>query len=142
MEQLRKILLNTRWQYYKSTQVEEYLDVKSDDSHWEWTTLTNLPISNRVSDDVLWMRTWFNLTPTDACVRYFLRCSGCAYPMQVYLRGQVITQIDGVDVNVDVTDYVSLDDNLLVLAIRVDPTTKNTQQLKLYLQPIYCDDLN
>lgn len=143
MEQLQKILLNARWQYYESTETDDYLNVKLDDSHWEWTsTFSELPISNRAETDVLWVRKRFELTPTDACVRYFLRCTGCVYPMTVHLRSQVIAQVDDMGLDVDVTDYVSLDDNLLTLAIRFNRQIENTKPLELYLQPIYCDDLN
>lgn len=141
MENLQKIVLNTRWQYYESTQTQDYLNVRLDDSHWEWTTLADLPISNRGANDVLWIRTRFSLTPTDACVRYFLRCAGWAYPTRIYLRLQEIAQVDATDLDVDVTDYVSLDDNLLTLAIRLNRQTKHKQHFELYLQPVYCDDL-
>jgi hypothetical protein len=143
MGQNLKISLNNKWRYCYATKSEDYSDVTVDDSNWDSITFTDIPIEEMSPHDVIWLRKRFDLTPAEACVRYFLRCEGRAYPMTIYLRGQAIAQYDKeAYLDVDVTDYVSLDDNVLVLMIRFDGQTVDLQQTELHLQPIFCDDLN
>jgi hypothetical protein len=142
MEQLQKISLNTSWQYIYSAQSEDYSSVIRDNSDWSLIDFADVPTLAHASHNVLWLQQRFDLMPTDVCVRYFLRCVGYSYSMTVYLRGQEIAQSDKVGLNVDVTDYVSLDDNVLVFAIRLNKQTIATQQVDIYLQPILCDDIN
>lgn len=140
---IQKIPLHEKWRYCYATLSEDYSSVTIDDSDWDWTTFTEIPNLAMSPDDVIWLRKRFDLNPTEACIRYFLRCDGCAYPMTIYLRGQAIAHYDiGSNLDVDVTDYVSLDDNILVLAIRFGGVGLDLQDVKLYLQPIFCDDLN
>jgi|GEM_PF-1866632 len=143
MLQLQQISLNTNWQYHFADQSDDYSSVTHKNSNWDWTTLTDFPPAEVSAHYGLWLRKSFDLHPTEACVRYFLCCDVMAYQMTIYLRGQVIVQCERGDVlDVDITDYVSLDDNVLVLAIRLDGQTIDAQPTELYLQPIYCDDLD
>ena len=141
MAELQKVSLNTNWQYRFAPESDNYSSVTMDDSDWSLTDFADIPIMNTSLHNILWLRKCFDLLPTDACVRYFLRSHGHVYPMTVYLRGQAIVHCDGV-LDVDVTDYVSLDDNILVLAMRLEGQTLDTAQVALYLQAIYCDDLD
>jgi hypothetical protein len=143
MVQISKFLLNTNWRYCYATKSEDYSSVTVDDSDWDLVAFTDIPISKMSPHEVIWLRKRFDLTPAEACLRYFLRYEGRAFPMTIYLRGQAIAQYDKNSVlDVDVTDYVSLDDNVLVLAIRFKGQGIDLQQAELFLQPIFCDDLN
>lgn len=143
MEQILKISLNNKWRYCYAKKSEDYSGTTVDDSDWDSITMTDIPIEEMPSYDVIWLRKRFDLTPTEACVRYFLRCEGSIYPMTIYLRGQAIAQYDKESyLDVDVTDYVSLDDNVLVLMIRLDGQGLDLHQAELHLQPILCDELN
>jgi len=113
-----------------------------DDSNWEWTVFTALEVPRLTPPDVIWMRKRFDLQPTEACMRYFLRCDRSSYPMRLYLRGKLIEQTGNDDaIDIDVTDFLSLDDNILVLAIHARQWDLDPQISDLYLQPIFCDDL-
>ena len=142
MEQISKFLLNSNWRYCYATKSKDYSHVTVDDSDWDLATFADIPISKVSSHELIWLRKRFDLTPAEACLRYFLRGKGWGFPMTIYLRGQAIAQHDEESVlDVDVTDYVSLDDNLLVLAIRLNGQDLDLQQADLFLQPILCDDL-
>lgn len=143
MTQIPKISLNEKWRYRFAAQEESYSDLSLDDSDWEWTRFNEVPIPKLSPPDVIWLRKRFDLNASEACIRYFLRCDNTSYPMNVYLRGELIAQSgDHSFLDVDVTDYVSLDDNLLVLEIRADEWALEPQEDELYLQPIFCDDLD
>lgn len=143
MTQIPKFSLNEKWRYRYATDSEDYSSPSVDDSEWEWTLFTDVPVPKLSPPDVIWLRKRFDLNPAEACIRYYLRCSASSYPMTIYLRGQAIDK-RGNDsfIDLDVTDYLSLDDNVLVLAIRADEWDLDQQQAELYLQPIFCDDLD
>jgi len=142
MTQIPKISLNEKWRYRFSTEHEDFSNPSFDDSDWEWTLFNDVPIPKLSPPDVIWLRKRFDLNPAEACIRYFLRCSDSAYPMTIYLRGQSIkTTGNDAYLDMDITDYVSLDNNVLVLAIRADEWDLDPQKAELHLQPIFCDDL-
>lgn len=142
MADLQQISLDTNWQYHFAIQSEDYSSVIADNATWDSMSFTEFPLLDISPSGILWLRKQFDLNPTETCVRYFLQCDAIAYPMTIYLRGQMIAQYDdNVGLDIDITDYVSLDDNLLVLAMHLDGHTNDIQQAELVLQPIYCDDL-
>ena len=142
MTQIPKISLNEKWHYRFATEQESYSNPAVDDSDWEWTLFTEVPIPKVSPPAVIWLRKRFHLNPMEACVRYYLRCDRNSYPMTVYLRGHAVAQGSNDSyLDVDVTDYVSLDDNVLALEIHADKWDLDTQEAELYLQPIFCDDL-
>ncbi len=142
MTQIPKISLDEKWRYRFATSDEDFSNPSFDESDWEWTTFTGLTIPKVSPPDVIWLRKRFDLNPAEACIRYFLRCVDSAMPMTVYLRGQKLTE-SGNDshLDLDITDYVSLDNNVLVLAIYPAKWDLDPQRAEIYLQPIFCDDL-
>ena len=139
MEQLSKISLNIGWHYRQATESEDYAGLSIDDSKWEQVDFGDI---EKPSSNIIWLRRRFDLTPMTACVRYFLRCDESGYAMTIYLRGQVVAEVDRDSaIDIDVTDYVSLDDNVMVLAIRTHESDFESQGTELYLQPVLCDDL-
>jgi len=121
---------------------EDYSQPNFDDSGWEWTTFTKLAVQKVSPPDAIWLRKRFDLNPPEACVRYFLRCDDSAIPMIVYLRGQKVAETDNDShLDIDVTDELSLDDNVLVLKLELAKWNLDSQTQELYLQPIFCDDL-
>ena len=142
MTQIPKISLNEKWRYHYASESEDYSGVDVDDSDWKWTTFTDILIPRLSPSDVIWLRKRFDLNPAEACVQYFLRCKNIAYPMTVYLRGQkVIAGEANSRINVDITNYVALEDNVIVLEIHADKWDFDLQNADINLQPILCDDL-
>jgi len=143
MTQIPKISLNEKWRYHYATKDDNFSNPKFDDSDWEWTTFTDIPIPKGSPPEVIWLRKQFDLKPSEACIRYFLRCDVSSYPMTVYLRGQEVAQSDNdSNIDIDITDELSMDNNVLVLAIYASRWDLDKQVTEMYLQPIFCDDLD
>ena len=144
MIQLQKISLNTNWYYRFAPQSDDYSRESLNNVGWTLRAFSDVPFSKMSLQNVLWLRKWFDLNPRDACVRYFLRSDLRVYPMTIYLRGQAIAHYDNdLSLDVDITDYVSLDDNALILALNLGGQEFiDRHKAELYLQAIYCDDLD
>ncbi len=142
MTNLPKISLDEKWLYQFATTDDDFSMPTIDDSDWEWTTFTSIAVPKVSPPEIIWLRKRFELNPAEACIRYFLRCDDGAYPMKVYLRGEIVAE-SGNDsyIDVEVTDYLSLDDNVLAIAIYASKWDLDPQDSELYLQPIFCDDL-
>lgn len=142
MEKITKISLNKNWQYCIADMSEDFSSPQLDDSDWAYVPTIDFDLLMRASSDRVWLRQRFDLSPTDVCVRYFLRCAGCSVPMTIYLRGRVVAIYRADEaLDVDITDYVSLDDNVLALAIAPLGSGFDVNLMDMYLQPIACDDL-
>lgn len=143
MTQIPKISLDEKWRYHYATASDNFSNPNINDSDWEWTTFTGLDMPKVAPPEAIWLRKRFHLNKSEACLRYFLRCDDSSLPMTVYLRGQKIAELgNDANLDVDVTDYVSLDDNVLALAIHAEKWDLDPQQAEIYLQPIFCDDLD
>ena len=106
MANLPKISLDNQWRYRFSTADDDLATPSLNDSDWEWTTFTSLVVSKVSPPDVIWLRKRFDLNPTEACIRYFLRCDDSVYPMTIYLRGDVVAQTGNDSyMDIDITDY-------------------------------------
>ena len=77
----------------------------------------------------------FALTPLDFCARYWLHVESAPGPLTVVLRGEVVAHGIAAGTPVDVTDFVSLDDNLLELS-----TPAEGDLGAVWLQALPCDD--
>lgn len=142
MTTLPKISLNEKWRYHNTADAQNYAAVNVDDSDWEWTLFTELPISSIPASTTVWLRNRFDLLQTEECVSYFLRCDYCAFPMKCYLRGKLIADVPArAALDFEITDFVTLDDNLLVVSIQADAKLVEAQTNELYLQPIFCQEL-
>ena len=142
MTLIPKISLDEKWRYQFAPVGDDYSKPSFDDSDWEWTTFTGLAIPKVSPPDVIWLRKRFDLNPSEACVRYFLRCDDSTIPMVVYLRGRKVAETgNDSHIDIDVTDELSLDDNVLVLKLQPAKWDLDSQTQELYLQPIFCDDL-
>lgn len=142
MDQTLKISLNEDWRYYYTTQNDDFSQSAHDDSEWEWLSFNELSNIELSPSGVVWLHKRFTLNPSEACIRYFLRCEKGLYPMEIYLRGKLIAKTKNDEsIDIEVTNYLSLDDNVLVLAIEAEKWNPMLGQSGLYLQPILCDDL-
>lgn len=143
MTSIPRISLNEEWRYRFASQNEAYFEPDFDDSDWEWTLFDSIPISNTAPPEAIWLRKHFDLLENENCIRYFLKCTNLVYPTQIYLRGTVITSTAmGTALELDVTDHVTLNNNVLVLAINASQWDLSPQTEDLYLQPVFCDDLD
>lgn len=79
-----------------------------------------------------WRRS-FALEPLDFCARYLLHVDSAPGLLTVRLRGEVVAQAVAAGTPVDVTDFVSLDENELVLC------TGEGEIGRVWLQAVPCD---
>jgi hypothetical protein len=134
--------LNKNWQYCAADINEDFSSPQLDDTEWAYVTDVGFDALMRAPSDMIWLRQRFDLSLTDVCMRYFLRCDGCFVPMTIYLRGRVVAIYRADEaLDVDITDYVSLDDNVLALSIAPLGSGFDVNRMDMYLQPIACDDL-
>ena len=88
---------------------------------------------------VNWLRKRFELEAGEDCLRYRLCAKEMPCTVKVYLRGELLTALDaGTKLSLDVTNFVSLDDNLLALEINPDEKVSSERSLKFWLAAEFC----
>lgn len=140
MTTLPRISLAKNWRYRYAPVQEKFSGTDVSDSDWAVANWADIIIKDAGAKKI-WARNRFHLEPTMECVRYFLRTDRFVFPAQVFLRGKLIAEVSlNESLDLDVTDEVSLSNNILMLAI--DPSGwKQEKPADLYLQAIFCDDL-
>jgi hypothetical protein len=136
MTHLPTVSLNNDWRYcniHNSDQVMLELDEPKWDrlpslSDWRHHLL---PHSGTV-----YLRRTFELVPTEMCVRYLFHLSRAPENTVVYMNGwQAGTTNKARPFRVNVTDQVTLEDNVSVLKV-----CKSGEFGAAWLQPIPCDE--
>lgn len=114
------------------------LATKLDD--WDWKTIPHAELSDAATGGMLWLRKRFTLDATDSCLRYSLRCTRVPCKTQVILRGQRVADISaGSDLALDVTNYLSLDNNVLMLALEDGLKVDAVERIRVWLEARFCD---
>ncbi|MCB9453933.1 MAG: hypothetical protein H6672_21075 [Anaerolineaceae bacterium] len=86
------------------------------------------------SDSMAWVQT-FDLQPTEVCVHYWLHIDPLPYSATITLNGHAVGEAPGGQpFAVDVTDYVWLEQNSLVLQL-----AQAVQPGRSWLQPVPCE---
>lgn len=138
MTNLNMIPLEHDWRYFPMEDMDEaYGASELDDS--SWGVLASLPEYPR---DVmsfygkLNLRHTFDLEPIgDVCLRFFLRLETAPTGTEIYVNGwHAGTTQAGKSLISDVTDYVTLEGNVLLLKL-----TRKGDLHGLSLQPVPCD---
>lgn len=104
---LPPIILNCRWQY--STDGAAWFPLSAL-THWPPPLLT-------LSGTVFLRRSVF-LTPADICARYWLALETAPAGTEVFVNGWRVGTTDGTPFRANVTDQVTLDDNVIELTVR------------------------
>ena len=81
-----------------------------------------------------WLRRRITLQPMTTCLHYFLRAGGRVGQVEVNGRTVVENGAGGTALDLDITDFVSLGENTLLL-YALEPLHD------VRLQPVPCDDL-
>lgn len=90
-------------------------------------------------DDALACRAGFWLEPLDVCARYLLHLNDAERPYRLRLGG-LTTDVDAGSTELDVTEYVMLEDNLLVLTWAGAGGDARPPIGAVWLQAIACED--
>ena len=107
---------------------------------WDRKTTPHAELSDAASGGMLWLRKQFTLDASDSCLRYSLRCTRAPCQTQVILRGQRIADISaGSELALDVTNYLSLDNNVLVLALEDGKKVDAGERIRVWLEARFCD---
>ena len=130
--------LDTDWRYFP-TEVMDVAYGASELDESSWGVLHNLsdyPRDLIATTGTLNLRHTFDLEPIgEVCLRFYLNLTVAPKDTQVYINGwHVGTFQAGQPFHVDVTDYVSLEDNLLLLKI-----TRRGELARISIDPIPCD---
>lgn len=90
------------------------------------------------STDDTWVWRTFSLEPTEFCVRYFLQLDSMPAYTTIEINGHIIVStVTTHSLTVDVTDYVTLEENKLAFKL----VQLGVPLGKVRLLPISCDEL-
>lgn len=135
MKSLRSVFMDQDWRYYPTEDSDPvYGSSQSDESSWGIvSSISELPSV----PGVLHLRHQFDLEPiNDVCIRYWFHIDSSPEKTAIYINGWHVGTTQGVgELAADVTDYVSLEANVLLLKI-----IKKGGSGRIWLQPVRCDD--
>lgn len=138
MANLKQITLDTNWRYFPTEVMDEAFGTSALDES-SWGTLAQLAAWPREVLSFygeLHLQHTFDLEPIgDVCVRYQLHLEATPAETSVFVNGwQVGTMQAGQSLTVDVTDYVTLEANLILMKV-----SKKGDIGAIWLQPVPCD---
>jgi hypothetical protein len=138
MTNLNSISLDHNWRYFPMEDTDSvYGASELDESSWGvLPTLSDYPRDVIAYSGSLNLRRTFDLQPIgDVCLRYHLHLATAPAGTQIFINGwhAGTTQADKSLIS-DVTDYVTLDGNVLLLKL-----TRKGDLHGLMLQPIPCE---
>ncbi|MBZ0280969.1 MAG: hypothetical protein K8L97_09520 [Anaerolineae bacterium] len=134
MMNLTPTQLDLDWQYQLSRSLETEQALKSD-----WAQLKQLEMwdgKKLSSYPVAYLRRLFDLQPIDdVCIRYWLHIDHAPDETQVWINAFEAGQTwAGEAFRVDVTDYISLENNEILLRVYQQGSIG-----KLWLEPVPCE---
>ena len=132
------IPLNTDWRSYPPEDIDPvYGATQLDDSSWDvLPTLSDWPRHLLGREEIIHLQRKFDLEPIGGvCLRFILHIQAAPDNTSVYVNGWHVGTIQkGESLNADVTDYVTLEGNVLLLKV-----TKPGIFGDVYLNPMPCD---
>jgi hypothetical protein len=133
-----KISLDTDWRYFPTEVMDAAYGVSElDESSWGvLPQLSDYPRDLIAFSGTLNLRRTFDLEPiTDVCVQIHLHLEHAPIDTQVYVNGWHVGTTKASEVlHADITDYVSLEDNLILLKL-----THSGDLRGLFLQRVPCE---
>lgn len=134
--------LDKDWLYYfASNPQNDYSQPDVNEAGWiPLPEISDWTVANSAHTGVDWFRRHFTLMPMDGCVRYLLQIEVVPENLTVYINGKKVSDTrTKQDFKADVTDYVTLDEN--IIALRLTPRSNNAGGSfeKIGLQPIPCE---
>lgn len=136
---MKSIPLDANWRYFPTEVVDAAFGASElDESSWGvLSNLTDYPHDLIAISGTLNLRHTFDLEPIgDVCLRFYLNLKHAPIDTQVYVNGwHVGTMQAGQPLHADVTDYISLENNLLLLKL-----THSGDLHGLSIQPIPCEN--
>jgi hypothetical protein len=138
MANLNPIPLEKDWRYYPTEDVDPaYGSSELDEASWGvLNALSAWPRRLLAQADTLHLRHTFDLEPiTDICLCYLLHVETAPAGTTVFVNGWHVGTIEpGKALVSDVTNYVSLENNVILLKM-----TKKADLQGFWLQPVPCE---
>ncbi len=135
---MNNISLETDWRYFPTEIMDAAYGVSElDESSWGvLPQLSDYPRDLIAVSSSLHLRHTFDLEPiSDVCVRIHLHLQHAPNDTQVYVNGWHVGATKSAEVLfADITDYVSLEDNLLLLKL-----TRSGDLHGLFVQRVPCE---
>ena len=135
---MNNISLETDWRYFPTEVMDAAFGASElDESSWGLLPqLADYPRDLIAVSGTLNLRHTFDLEPiNDVCLRFHLALKRAPIGTQVYVNGWHVGTIQTADpLRVDVTDYVSLENNLLLLKL-----IRPGDLYGLSIQPLPCE---
>jgi hypothetical protein len=135
------IPLDTDWRYFPTADRDEVFGGSElDDSSWgDLPQLADLPLDVLQFYGELNLKRHFDLEPIgELCLRFHLEISALPVGAAVYVNGWQVGQGDGQHrLQTDVTDYVSLENNVLLLKLK----RKASPLGQVLIRPVPCGSL-
>lgn len=138
MATLDSIPLTQVWRVYPPQEVDPtYGSSQLDESSWDCIpALADWPRHLLAREGMIYLRRTFDLEPIeDVCLRFILHVETAPEGTAVYINGWHAGTVQaGAALVSDVTDYVTLEDNVLLLKV-----SRRGEFGGLWLQPLPCD---
>ncbi|MEP6984592.1 MAG: hypothetical protein ABI970_03285 [Chloroflexota bacterium] len=135
---MESISLENDWRYFPSEVMDADFGVSElDESSWGvLPQLADYPRDLIAVSGTLNLRHSFDIEPIgDVCLRFYIQLDQAPIGTQVYVNGWHLGTIQTTEpLNADVTDYVSLQDNFVLLKL-----THTGDLHGLSLQPVPCE---
>lgn len=135
---MKPLSLDTDWRYFPTEGMDAAFGASElDESSWGvLPNLSDYPRELIAAPDTLNLRRSFDLEPMgDMCVRVYLNLTIAPKDTQVYVNGwHAGTFQMGEPFHADVTDYVSLEDNLVLVKI-----SRRGELGGMGIEPVPCD---
>ncbi|RMF82572.1 MAG: hypothetical protein D6737_01400 [Chloroflexi bacterium] len=119
MKTLPVVQLVDGWEHFPTEDSVVYGLSRLDDSAWERLhTLNDWPQMLLSYNEALYFRHCFTLAPTQACVHYHFHIEHAPPQTDVYINGLHLgTTDDNAHFDRDITNFVSLDNNVVLLKV-------------------------
>ncbi|MBI1281296.1 MAG: hypothetical protein GC179_24425 [Anaerolineaceae bacterium] len=132
------ISLETNWRYFPTEVIDAaYGASELDESSWGiLPQLADYPRDLIAVSGTLNLRHTFDLEPIgDVCLRFALHLDRAPVGTQVYVNGWHLGTLQSSEpLNADITDYVSLEDNLVLVKL-----THSGELRGLSIEPVPCE---
>ena len=131
------IPLSAAWRIQRSSEESAVAKPGLDDSTWKVASLDELP--SMVLGEAIWIRKRFALDASEDCLRYRLCCTPSPLSMYLFLRGHMIAEVAADScLALDITNQLSLDDNLLAIEIKAGSRLVSCCKLEIWLEAEFC----
>jgi hypothetical protein len=142
MDTLTTLLLEDDWVYFfAENRRDDYRHVGLDVSGWiPLEKLSDWGVTSSGQEGADWFRRIITLKPTASCVNYVLQIKKAPQTIAIFLNGHLVDEVPGGDsFSGDVTQYVALGENTLVMQLTCLSNACGGSFGTISLQPVTCE---